>query len=108
MATLQFRPSNAWTSTLDLFHSEAEQVSTANQFEVHIGDYNGGYGRLDVDNPVINGNNTFTGGTANNVYPLVRGMYNYREDEINAFGWNNEFNVGAVRLVADAMGQLKV
>ena len=86
MATLQFRPSNAWTSTLDLFHSEAEQVSTANQFEVHIGDYNGGYGRLDVDNPVINGNNTFTGGTANNVYPLVRGMYNYREDEINAFG----------------------
>ncbi|MCX5511807.1 hypothetical protein, partial [Pseudomonas sp. BJa3] len=41
------------------------------------------------------------GGTANNVYPLVRGMYNYREDEINAFGWNNEFNVGAVRLVAD-------
>ena len=59
MATLQFRPSNAWTSTLDLFHSEAEQVSTANQFEVHIGDYNGGYGRLDVDNPVINGNNTF-------------------------------------------------
>ena len=101
MATLQFRPSNAWTSTLDLFHSEAEQVSTANQFEVHIGDYNGGYGRLDVDNPVINGNNTFTGGTANNVYPLVRGMYNYREDEINAFGWNNEFNVGSVRLVAD-------
>ena len=101
MATFQFRPSNAWTSTLDVFHSEAEQVSTANQFEVHIGDYNGGYGRLDVDNPVINGNNTFTGGTANNVYPLVRGMYNYREDEINAFGWNNEFNVGAVRLVAD-------
>ena len=101
MATFQFRPSNAWTSTLDVFHSEAEQVSTANQFEVHIGDYNGGYGRLDVDNPVINGNNTFTGGTANNVYPLVRGMYNYREDEINAFGWNNEFNAGSVRLVAD-------
>src|SRR5688572_10645573 len=63
MATLQFRPSNAWTSTLDLFYSEAEQVNTANQFEVHIGDYNGGYGRLNVTNPVINGNNTFTGGT---------------------------------------------
>lgn len=101
MATLQFRPSNAWTSTLDLFHSEAEQVSTANQFEVHIGNYNGGYGDLAVTNPVINGSNTFTGGTANNVYPLVRGMYNYREDEINAFGWNNEFNVGMARIVAD-------
>lgn len=101
MATLQFRPSNAWTSTLDLFYSEAEQTNTANQFEVHIGDYNGGFGRLNVTNPVINGSNTFTGGTANNVYPLVRGMYNYREDEIQAFGWNNEFNIGSVRLTAD-------
>ena len=34
--------------------------------------------------PTINGNNTFIGGTASNVYPLVRGMYNKREDEINA------------------------
>jgi iron complex outermembrane receptor protein len=101
MATVQFRPSNAWTSTLDLFHSEAEQVDTANQFEVHIGDYNGGYGRLDVTNPVINGDNTFTGGTVGNVYPLVRGMYNRREDEINAFGWNNEFTTGQVRIIAD-------
>ena len=101
MATLQYRPSNAWTSTLDMFHSSAEQVDTANQFEVHIGDYNGGYGRLDVTNPSINGNNTFTGGTMANVYPLVRGMYNKREDEINAFGWNNEFTVGQARIVAD-------
>lgn len=101
IATLQFRPSNAWTSTLDMFHTSATQVDTANQFEVHIGDYNGGYGRLQVTNPVINGDNTFIGGTANNVYPLIRGMYNKREDEINAFGWNNEFNVGQARIVAD-------
>lgn len=101
MATLQYRPSNAWTSTLDMFHSSAEQVDTANQFEVHIGDYNGGFGRLDVTNPAINGNNTFTGGTMGNVYPLVRGMYNRREDEINAFGWNNDFTVGQARIVAD-------
>ncbi|MGH8027301.1 MAG: TonB-dependent receptor, partial [Pseudoxanthomonas sp.] len=103
MATLQYRPSNAWTSTLDMFHSSAEQVDTANQFEVHVGDYNGTNGavRLDVTNPVINGNNTFTGGTMGNVYPLVRGMYNRREDEINAFGWNNDFTVGQARIVAD-------
>ena len=101
MATLQYRPSNAWTSTLDLFYSKAEQVDTANQFEVHIGDYNGGFDRLNVTDPRINGNNTFTGGTANNVYPLVRGMYNSREDKIEAFGWNNDFAVGAARVVAD-------
>ncbi|MDH5823811.1 TonB-dependent receptor [Luteimonas sp. RD2P54] len=101
MATLQFRPSNAWTSTLDLFYSEATQVSTANQFEVHLGDYNGGYGRLEVTDPSINDDGTFTGGVANNVYPLVRGMYNHREDEISAFGWNNEFFLGNVELAAD-------
>ena len=101
MATLQFAPSDIWTSTLDLFYSEAEQQDTANQLEVHIGDYNGGFGRLNVTNPVINGNNTFTGGTMGNVYPLVRGMYNKREDEINAFGWNNDFSVGQARIVAD-------
>lgn len=101
MGTFQYRPSNAWTSTLDLFHSSAEQTDTANQLEVHIGDYNGGFGRLAVTNPQINGNNTFTGGTMGNVYPLVRGMYNRREDEINAFGWNNDFTVGQARIVAD-------
>ena len=100
MGTLKFRPSDAWISTLDVFHSEAKQEDTANQFEVHIGDYNGGYGRLNVLNPrIVNG--TFVGGTAQNVYPLVRGMYNNRKDEINAFGWRNEFFVGRAKLVAD-------
>jgi TonB-dependent receptor len=101
MATLEFRPSDAWISTIDLFYTKSRQENTANQFEVHIGDYNGGYGRLDVDNPVINGNGTFTGGTANNVYPLVRGMYNDRKDTIHALGWSNEFFVGPAKLVAD-------
>ncbi|MBN8716962.1 MAG: TonB-dependent receptor [Xanthomonadales bacterium] len=103
MATLEYRPSDAWASTLDLFHSQAHQEDTANQFEVHIGDYNGGYGRLNVVNAQINGNGTFTGGTAQNVYPLVRGMYNDRKDRIDAAGWRNEFFFGnGVKLTADA------
>ena len=101
MATFQFSPTDAWTSTLDLFYSQAEQENTANQFEVHIGDYNGGFDRLDVTGTQINGNNSFTGGVANNVYPLVRGMYNHREDEIKAFGWSNEFKAGSARFLFD-------
>ncbi|HEV2540263.1 MAG TPA: TonB-dependent receptor [Frateuria sp.] len=101
MATVEWRPSNWWTSTLDLFHTKSTQKDTANQFEVNLGDYNGGYGRLQVTNPTINGNGTFTGGTASNLYPLVRGMYNSRHDTIDAAGWNNEFSAGDVSLVAD-------
>ena len=103
MATVQFRPSNSWTSTLDAFHTEAEQVDTANQFEVNLSNFNGGYtpGLL-ISNPQVNADGTFAGGTASGVYPLVRGMYNKREDKIDAFGWNNEFTFGnGVKLVAD-------
>lgn len=102
MATVQFRPSNAWTSTLDAFHTEAEQVDTANQFEVNLSNFNGGYtpGLL-IGNPQVGAGGTFLGGQASGVYPLVRGLYNTREDKIDAFGWNNEFNVGSIKLVAD-------
>ncbi|MBD8695271.1 TonB-dependent receptor [Stenotrophomonas sp. CFBP 13718] len=103
MATVQFRPSNSWTSTFDAFHTEAEQIDTANQFEVNLSNFNGGYtpGLL-ISNPQVNADGTFAGGTASGVYPLVRGMYNKREDKIDAFGWNNEFTFGnGVKLVAD-------
>jgi TonB-dependent receptor len=101
MATVEFRPINEWTSTLDIFHSQAVQEDTANQFEVHLGGYNGGYSPgLNLTNVQVR-NGTFVGGTASGVYPLVRGMYNKREDEINAVGWNNEITLGQTRLTAD-------
>ena len=102
LATLQFRGSDSWMSTLDLFYSTAEQEDTANQFEVNLGDYNGNFTpRLNVTNPVVNANGTFVGGTANNVYPLVRGIYNKRDDTIKAVGWTNEFFIDDVVLTAD-------
>ncbi|KQQ75343.1 TonB-dependent receptor [Xanthomonas sp. Leaf131] len=102
MATLQYRPSNAWTSTLDAFHTKAEQIDTANQFELNLSNYNGGYTPgLNISNVRVNDNNSFVGGDASGVYPLVRGMYNKREDTIDAFGWNNEITAGAVKIIAD-------
>jgi TonB-dependent receptor len=103
MATLQYRPSNAWTSTLDLFYTQAEQVDTANQFEVNT-QFNGSFPcnpTCQYTDVSVNGNGSFTGGTLANVSPLVRGMYNKREDEIFAFGWNNQFNLGPATLNAD-------
>jgi len=106
MATVQFRPSNVWTSTLDLFHTEAEQIDTANQFELSLSgngeDPNAPGAILPIfSNVRRNADNTFTGGTISNAYPLVRGMYNKREDKIDAFGWNNEVNLDGIKLVGD-------
>ncbi|KLD78587.1 TonB-dependent receptor [Xanthomonas hyacinthi] len=106
MATVQFRPSNAWTSTFDAFHTEAEQIDTANQFELSLSgngeDANDPNAILPVfSNVGRNADGSFTGGTISNAYPLVRGMYNKRKDKIDAFGWNNAFNFESVKLVAD-------
>jgi TonB-dependent receptor len=102
MGTLEYRPNDVWHSTLDVFHSQSKQEDTANQFEVNLGGYNGGYSPgLNVTGAQVDGNGTFTGGTVTGVYPLVRGMYNRRDDKIDAFGWNNEFKIGQAKLVAD-------
>lgn len=102
MATVEFRPSKEWTSVVDLFHSKAKQEDTANQIEIHLGGYNGNYQPgLSVANVSVNSNKTFIGGTASGVYPLVRGMYNKRDDKIDAFGWNNKLKFGGFTLNAD-------
>jgi iron complex outermembrane recepter protein len=106
MGTVEFRPSKDWTSTLDLFYSKAKQEDTANQFEVNLSGYNNNDNSItppavNFSGVTVNGNNTLTGALAQNVYPLVRGMYNKREDDIKAIGWNNKFKLGAVALEAD-------
>ncbi len=102
MGTVEVRPSKAWTSVLDLYHSRFTKTETSNQFEVNLGDYNGGYSPgLNYTSATVNANNTLTGGVATGVYPLVRGIYNDRKDTINAVGWNNKLRFGEIAVVAD-------
>jgi TonB-dependent receptor len=102
MATLEWRPSKNWSSSVDALRSQATQVETANQWESHL-NYNGDYpcNPACAWTPTVNANNTLTGGTVTNVYPLVRGMYNKREDTIDALGWNNKFRLGEASIAAD-------
>lgn len=103
MATIEFKPSKDWTSTLDLFTSTAKETATANQWEVNL-QYNGNFPcnpACTFSSPVVNGNQTVTSANITGVYPLVRGMYNQRKDDISAYGWNNRFKLGDVSLVAD-------
>ena len=104
MATVEFKPFKGWTSTVDLFTSKTKQEDTANQFEVNL-QYNGNFPcnpACTFSSPVVSGNSSLTSANITGVYPLVRGMYNKRDDKIDAFGWNNRFKIGGIALVADA------
>jgi TonB-dependent receptor len=105
MGTFEWRPSKNFSSTVDAFFSRATQEDTARQFEVNLSGYNNNrpisVPSVNYTSVTVNANNTFSGGVANNIYPLVRGMYNKREDEITAFGWNNKLKAGDVTYVAD-------
>ena len=104
MATVEWKPSKEWTSTLDLLTSKSTQEDTANQWESGLY-YNGDYPcqpACQWSGTTTNANGTLTGGTVTNIYPLVRGMYNSREDKIDAYGWNNKFKLGDVSVVVDA------
>lgn len=103
MATIEWRPSKSYTGTFDVFHSKAVQEDTANQFEMNL-NYNGAFPCQPActwSGFNVNGNGTLTGGNVSNVYPLVRGMYNKREDDITALGLNNRFQFGGVQIDAD-------
>jgi TonB-dependent receptor len=67
---------------------------------VHVGGWNGNNTPL-LFSDVTTNNGSFATGTANNVYPLVRGMYDKRKDDIRAIGWNNEWRLDGWSLVAD-------
>jgi TonB-dependent receptor len=101
MGVLQYRPNQQWNNVLDVYASRFKAEQTGNQFETNLGDYNGGYQPGLQYNPITTSNGILTGATANNVYPLVRGMYNKRKDDIRAVGWNTTYKNGGMTLTGD-------
>ena len=101
MGTIEFRPTKNWTSVVDGFWTKAKAEDTANQFEMSM-TWNGNNAPLDWSGVTTNSANTQTGGTLLNAYPLVRGMYNKRDDKIVATGWNNKLKFDSgLSLTAD-------
>ncbi|NYE61558.1 TonB-dependent receptor [Duganella sp. 1224] len=101
MGVLQYRPNKQWTSIVDVYASQFKNEETANQLEISLSGWNGGNKPDPIYNPVVINNGTIASGTDNNVYPLVRGMYNKRKDDIRAAGWSNEFKMDGWSLFTD-------
>ncbi|MCX7218367.1 MAG: TonB-dependent receptor [Burkholderiales bacterium] len=102
VGVLEYRPSKMWRSTLDVFASKFKQEDTNNQFEANLGGYNGSNNPQGFKYDAVTiANGTLLGGTASGAYPLVRGQYNKREDEIRTVGWGNKFKFDNWSLFAD-------
>jgi iron complex outermembrane receptor protein len=88
LATFEFRPSSAYTSTLDLTYSKTNEPEQAKGAELPL--FNWGSADLTSANTV---NGFDQSGTFTNVYPVVRNDYNnYQNYQYNAL-WRNHFKL---------------
>ena len=108
LATLEWKPNDSITSVLDLYYTKSKETDNARSIEVNLGGYpapccDGQFAPGTVfgtTNPVIR-NNTVTGGTLNNVLPLVRNFQFITDDKIFATGWNTKWTSGAWSAAGD-------
>ena len=111
MAALEWRPSDSFTSILDLYFTKRNQTDDARSLEVNLGGYpapccdgkisNYPAGTLfGFSNPVIR-DNSIVGGTLNTVLPLARNFLFKTQDKIFATGWNNKWSAGDWTVVGD-------
>jgi TonB-dependent receptor len=98
MAAIQWRPSDAYETVLDLYYTKRKQTDNARSLEVNLGNYPiAGPG---FANPEI-ADNTVVGGNLLNRVPLARNFLFKTEDKIFATGWNNKFFAGDWTFIAD-------
>jgi TonB-dependent receptor len=108
MAALQWRPSENFSSTLDLYYTKRKQEDNARSLEVNLGNYpapccdgtfpNGtvfGYSNVTVEE------NTVVAATLNQRVPLARNFLFKTQDKIVAGGWNNQWTLNEWTLVGD-------
>ncbi len=97
MATLEWRPNDHFTSTLDAYYTKSDTTDDARSLEWNLGNYPT---VVEYSNLVIR-DNSVVGATIDHVRPLVRNFQFVTDDKIQALGWNNKFGVGNWTLIAD-------
>ncbi|HUO80791.1 MAG TPA: TonB-dependent receptor [Steroidobacteraceae bacterium] len=97
MATLEWRPSQLYTMTLDAYYTKSDTTDDARSLEWNLGNYP--YPTT-YSNLVIR-DNTLVGASVDNVRPLVRNFQFITNDKIEAIGWNHKFNVNEWTFIGD-------
>lgn len=90
MATLQFKPSDFYETTLDLFYSKFRktEIKTGVEFGTTWGNP-----ALSPTSATIDGN-TATSSTWTGVRPVLRMDSNPSDDKLASLGWNNQWTLG--------------
>lgn len=100
MAVLEFKPNKNFHSMVDLFYSRFDQESIQRELQASLTTWDG----VNYTDPVISnylGADIATGGTINNVTPILLNRRNERKDDIFAVGWNTEYKLDKWKFAAD-------
>lgn len=112
MAVLEYKPNKDFHSKLDLYYSKFDQEAAGREFQANLmpdwsgngtsgAPVSGGPIYSNVGTKLVKGDPYAVTGAISNVDPFALIRYNKREDEIFAFGWNNELKIGKWTALAD-------
>lgn len=96
MAVLEYKPGGAYSSKLNVFHTEFDQDMNGREFAGVLGDWG-----LAHTTPTVTQNNGANGLTVTNVAPSVTMRGDHRKDKIDQAMWDNTLMAGAWSLGLD-------
>ena len=85
MGVVQYKPSESYETTLDLYYSKFKIDETLRFMETGLG-----WSGATLSNPVVENGNVVSG-TFTGVRPVLRNDNNTKDDKLFAAGWNNRF-----------------
>ena len=97
MATLEWRPNQNFTSTLDAYYTKSDTTDDARSLEWNLSNYPA----TETFSDLVVRDNSLVGANVTNVRPLVRNFQFITDDKIQALGWNNKFTTGDWTLIGD-------
>jgi iron complex outermembrane recepter protein len=97
LGTVEWRPTDRYTSTLDLYWTSSLQNNNRRSLEVNLGNYPNttNYSNLNI------AGDTLVGATIGNSVPLARNFLYLTNDQIFQAGWNNRWQGAAWSVMGD-------
>ncbi|MDO8313271.1 MAG: TonB-dependent receptor [Sideroxyarcus sp.] len=100
IGVLEWRPNRQWHMLLDAYYSKFHREETDRGIETRLDQNSGNTPTLAFTSATVV-DNALLKGTAANVYPAVRNVYNDRTDTLKAAGWNTQYKDTLWTFVSD-------